>query len=181
MPPASKIDLLDEATRRELDQRIIANGFGGYEALSEWLSERGFSIGKSALGAYGKDKLKRRLAAVKASTEAARMIASAAPDDADERSAAIISLVQTEIFEVLLNLQEAEEIDDPVGRVEVLGKAAKHIATLTRASVARNKHAIEVREKALLEAAERVESAAQARGLSANDARFWRDQVLAGM
>lgn len=146
MPPPSKIDLLDEATRRELDERIIANGFGGYVALAEWLREHGYSIGKSAVGEYGQ-KLERRLAAIKTSTEAAKLIAAAAPDDADDRSNAIISLIQTEIFEGLLALQEAEGMDDPAERVALLGKAAKNIATLTRASIARNKWAAEVRKQ----------------------------------
>lgn len=183
MPAPSKLDLLPDDLRRDLDARIIGNGFAGYVELSAWLASRGFSIGKSAVGAYGQ-KLERRLAAIKASTEAARLITEAAPDDADDRSNAIISLVQTQIFEALLGLQEAEDAKEetnPGARVEILGKVAKNIATLTRASVNRNKWARELREKALLEAANRVENAAQARGLSAEDARFWREQVLMGM
>lgn len=144
MPPASKIDLVDEDTRRELDERIIANGFGGYVGLAEWLTERGYSIGKSAVGLYGKN-LQRRIDAIKTSTEAARQIAAAAPDDADDRSNAIISLVQTSIFESLIALHEAEDEPDHAERVALLGKAAKNIATLTRASVARHKWATEVR------------------------------------
>lgn len=146
MPPPSKINMLDEETRRELEAKIIANGFGGYVDLSTWLAEKGYSIGKSAVGQYGQ-ALERRLAAIKTSTEAAKLITLAAPDDADERSNAIISLVQTEIFESLLAMQEAEEEPNPAKKVEILGKAAKNIATLTRASVARNKWAQEVRAK----------------------------------
>lgn len=146
MPAPSKIELVDETTRQELNARIIANGFGGYVALSEWLTEHGYSIGKSAVGEYGQ-KLQRRLAAVKTSTEAARLISQAAPDDADERSNAIISLVQSDIFESLLALQDAEEETNPAKRIEILGKAAKNIATLTRASVTRNKWAVDMRKK----------------------------------
>ena len=164
MPPPSKIDLLDEDTRRELEAKIVANGFGGYVALSEWLAEKGYTIGKSAVGLYGKT-LERRLAAIKTSTEAAKLITAAAPDDADDRSNAIISLVQTEIFESLLALQEAEEETDPGERIAILGKAAKNIATLTRASVARNKWAQEVRGK-LAEAREEVRRMAEGAGVS---------------
>lgn len=164
MPPPSKIDQLDEATRRELEARILANGFGGYVALSEWLSERGYSIGKSAVGDYGQ-KLERRLATIKASTEAAKLISAAAPDDSDERSNAIISLVQTNIFNSLLQLEEATEETDPAERVEILGKAAKNIATLTRASVARHKWATEVRSK-LDAAREEVKKLATGAGVS---------------
>lgn len=180
MPAPSKLDLLPDDLRRDLDARIIGNGFAGYVELSAWLASRGFSIGKSAVGAYGQ-KLERRLSAIRASTEAARLITEAAPDESDDRSNAIISLVQTQIFEALLGLQDAEEETEPGARVEILGKAAKNIATLTRASVNRNKWARELREKALVEAANRVENAAQARGLSAEDARFWREQVLMGL
>lgn len=180
MPPPSKIDQLDEAIRHELEAKIVANGFGGYVSLAEWLAEKGYTIGKSAVGVYGKS-LERRLAAIRTSTEAARLITAAAPDDADDRSNAIISLVQTEIFESLLALQEAEEESDPAAKIELLGKAAKNIATLTRASVTRNKWATEVRTKTLLEAASRVEAAATARGLTGEDARYWREQVLMGM
>ena len=180
MPPPSKIDLLDEDTRRELELKIVDNGFGGYVALSEWLAERGYSIGKSAVGAYGQ-KLERRLAAIRTSTEAAKLIVAAAPDEADERSNANISILQSGLFEALVDMQEAADEINPAKRVEILGKAAKNIATLTRASVARNKWAKELRERALLEAANRVESAALERGLTGEDAKFWREQVLFGM
>lgn len=164
MPPPSKIDLLDEETRRELEAKIVSNGFGGYVQLAEWLGEKGYSIGKSAVGAYG-NKLERRLSAIKTSTEAAKLITAAAPDDADDRSNAIISLVQTEIFESLLALQEAEEEPDPAKRIAILGDAAKNIATLTRASVARNKWAQEVRGK-LDAAREEVRKLATGAGVS---------------
>ena len=165
MPPPSKIAQLDEDTRRELEAKIVSNGFGGYVALAEWLADKGYSIGKSAVGAYGQ-KLERRLSAIKTSTEAARLITAVAPDDADERSNAIISLVQTEIFESLLALQEAEEEPDPAKRIGILGDAAKNIAALTRASVTRNKWAQEVRTK-LDAAREEVRKLATGAGVSA--------------
>lgn len=175
MPAPSKLDLLPDDLRRDLDARIIGNGFAGYVELSAWLASRGFSIGKSAVGAYGQ-KLERRLSAIRASTEAARLITEAAPDESDDRSNAIISLVQTQIFEALLGLQDAEDENDPGARVEILGKAAKNIATLTRASVARNKWAAEVRKKIDTAAAEVRKLAAGAgvsdETLAAIDARL---------
>lgn len=183
MPPPSKIDMLPEDVRRELDTKILANGFGGYVALSAWLSDKGFAIGKSNVGNYGQ-RLERRLAAIKASTEAARMIAAAAPDESDDRSHAIISLVQTEIFDSLLALQDASEEADPAERVNILGKAAKNIATLTRASVANKKWAAEVREAAraelLKEQESKLDAAVQAGGLGAEQAAFWRETFLKG-
>lgn len=146
MPPRSKIEQLPDDVRADLDRKLIEDGFSNYVELAQWLTERGHAIGKSAVGAYGQN-LQRRLDAIRASTEAARLIAQAAPDEADERSNAIISLVQTEIFESLLALQDASEESDPAERVAILGKAAKNIAALTRASVTRNKWAAEIRTK----------------------------------
>lgn len=78
-------------------------------------------------------KLERRLSAIRASTEAAKLIQAQANDDKDARSEALTALVQTELFEAILALQEA---DDPEAnledRVAMLSNAAKNIATLTR-------------------------------------------------
>ncbi|MBS0212321.1 MAG: DUF3486 family protein [Proteobacteria bacterium] len=167
MPRRSKIDRLPAAARRKLEARIIAAGFGDYVEHARWLrDELGHDIGKSAVGEYG-GKLERRLAAIKASTEAAKLITAAAPDEADERSNAIISLVQTEIFESLLALQEAAEEADPATRVDILGNAAKSIAALSRASVARNKWAAEVRGK-LDAARDEIRKLATGAGMSAD-------------
>ncbi|MFV0678993.1 phage protein Gp27 family protein [Ottowia sp.] len=97
---------------------------------------------RSAVHRYGQ-KLDRRLAAIKASTEAARLISEQAGDDKDARSEALTALVQTELFEAILALQEVDE-PPPEGcspeevaasRVDLLSKAAKNIATLSRSSV----------------------------------------------
>jgi hypothetical protein len=146
MPPPSKVSLLPDDVRDELDQRLIAAGFGRCEELSEWLFDKGFEISKTTVNERAK-KLKRRLATITASTEAAKILAKAAPDEADDRSNAIIALIQTEIFEALLQLEEATEESDSAKRIGILGSAAKHIATLTRASVARNKWAMDVRAR----------------------------------
>lgn len=148
MPKRSKIEMQPTTIRQQIDRLLIDNGFAGYEWLADHIrQEIGVDVGeRSTLQRYGA-KLQRRLGAVKASTEAARMIAAAAPDDSDERSNAIISMVQSDIFDALLALQDAEEVDDPAKRINILGKAAKNIATLTRASVTRNKWALEVRQK----------------------------------
>lgn len=162
MARRSKVLALPEEVRRWLDKALAEGNFSGYEALEAALAERGHTIGKSSLHRYGR-ALESRLAAVKASTEAARQIADAAPDDADLRSAAVISLIQTDVFNVLLALQEAAEADDPAERLKVLAKAGKSIAELSRASVNQKKWEADVRAKvaAKLDA---MESAAKQAG-----------------
>lgn len=105
-------------------------------------SRAGALPSRSAVHRYGQ-KLDRRLAAIKASTEAARLISEQAGDAKDARSEALTALVQSELFEAILSLQEATE-PPPEGvsaeeaaasRVDLLSKAAKNIATLSRSSV----------------------------------------------
>ncbi|MDR1423481.1 MAG: DUF3486 family protein [Azoarcus sp.] len=109
---------------------------------------------RSALGRYGQ-KLSRRLDAIKASTEAARLIHENAGDDLDARSAALTALVQTELFDAIMHLQEADGPDlDPVERIGKLSTAAKNIAPLIRSSLSLKKWQAEVRTK--LEALEKA-------------------------
>jgi hypothetical protein len=146
MPPPSKIDLLPEEVRRELDERIVAAGFGGYVALSEWLAERGYEIGKSTLGMHGK-KMERRLSAVRASTQAAALFEEAARDDTDARSAAIFAQVQSGLFDALVDFAEAEDETDPVKRAAIYARIGKDFAAAASGSRAGKKFAREVREQ----------------------------------
>lgn len=145
-------------------------------------SEAGKLPSRSALQRYG-SKLDRRLSAIRASTEAAKLIQAQAGDDQDARSEALIALVQTELFEAILALQEAEEFDangnptDPSDRVELLSKAAKNIATLARGSVALKTFQAQARQRAK-EAAASVDKLAKTGGLSADAAADLRRQIL---
>ncbi|MBX9935048.1 MAG: DUF3486 family protein [Burkholderiaceae bacterium] len=107
---------------------------------------------RSAIGRYGQ-KLERRLSAIRASTEAAKLIQAQAGDDKDARSEALTALIQTELFEAILALQEADDLDDdkkidPGERVGMLSTAAKNIATLTRSSVNLKQFQAKVEEEA---------------------------------
>lgn len=167
MPKRPAIEGLPEEDRKWLDSQLSARNFSGYEELETLLEERGYQIGKSSIHRYGQ-KLERKLAAIKASTQAAAAIAEAAPDDADLRSAAVISMVQTEVFDVLVQLQEAETQSDPGMRLMLLGSAARSIAELSRASVNQKKWQIsmeaKIREEERAKAAEAATTAAKTGG-----------------
>lgn len=180
MPKRSKVELLPRALRDELNKKLVAGAFANYNALEKWLAEQGAAVGlapgeipkRSALHRYGAN-LERKLAAIKASTEAAALIAREAPDDADQRSAAVISLIQTEVFEVLVALQEASE-SDPMKRAKLLAQVAKNVATLTRASVTQKKWEQEIRAK-VNAAADRVAAIAKKGGASKQTVdEIWR-------
>ncbi|MCI4233667.1 DUF3486 family protein [Dickeya dianthicola] len=147
MARRSTIDKLPDDARRWLERALTESGFSGYAELESLLREQGYVISKSAIHRYGQ-KIERRFAAIRSATEAARMLTEGAADDQDARSEAVIALIQTELFESIVQLQEADEEEiDPQVRVELLSKVAKNVATLSRASVNLKKFQAELRDK----------------------------------
>ncbi|HCL5251796.1 TPA: DUF3486 family protein [Salmonella enterica] len=147
MARRSTIDKLPEDVRRWLERALTESGFSGYAELEALMRDKGFLISKSAIHRYGQ-KIERRFGAIRAATEAARMLTEGAADDQDARSEAVIALIQTELFESIVQLQEAEEDEiDPQVRVALLSKVAKNVATLSRASVNLKKFQQDLREK----------------------------------
>lgn len=177
MAPRNRVGQLPKPVREWLDKALVEGNFSGYQLLEEALREKGYAISKSAIHRYGQ-KIERRMAAIKSSTEAARLLTEGAADDQDARSEAVIALVQTELFESIVNLQEASEADvDPQDRITLLSRAAKNIATLTRASVGLKKYQAEVRAKAQAAAAS-AEKIARKGGLSAESVEQLRREIL---
>lgn len=137
---------------------------------------------RSALHRYG-SKLDRRLSAIRASTEAAKLIQAQAGDDQDARSEALTALVQTELFEAILLLQEADDLDadgnpaDPAERVGMLSAAAKNIATLTRSSIGLKTFQAAARARAQAAAAT-VDKLARTGGMTADVAAQIRREIL---
>lgn len=140
MPPRSKVELLPEAVRDELNKRLIANSFSDYVGLSDWLMEQGFEIKKSALAHYGA-AFEERCAALRVATQQAKAIVAEVGDDEDAMSDALMSLAKERIFTILKDLQ----VDPAKANLASITKA---IAQLGRASVNQKKFATEVREKA---------------------------------
>ncbi len=129
--------------RLTLDE-LIAN----LQAQFPSQAESGELPSRTAVHRYGQ-KLERRLAAIRASTEAAKIIRAQAGDDLDARSEALTAMIQSELFESIIALQEAgDEEMDPGERVGLLASAAKNIATLTRSSVTLKKYQAEAEERA---------------------------------
>lgn len=177
MPKRSKVSTLPADVRAWLDRALADGNFSGYEQLEQLLAGKGYTIGKSSLHRYGQ-QLEQKLAAVKASTEAARAIADAAPDDADLRSAAAMSLVQTEIFNVMVALQEAGEESNPEERLKLMARAARPLAELSRASVNLKKWQAEVKQK--LDALEAAAAGKGEKRLDAETLKAVREALYGG-
>ena len=173
----SAIDQLKPEDKTMLDRWLMDKGFCGYEEIATKLAEMGYSVGKSSIHRYGQ-KLESKLAAVQASTQAAMMIADAAPDDGDLRSSAVLSLVQTELFNALVSLQDSNDPDaSPADRIMLMAKAGKGIAEIAKASVNQKKWESEVKER-VEKAAKAVANIAKKGGLSDEAVDEIRKQIL---
>ncbi|SDI83837.1 Protein of unknown function [Pseudomonas flavescens] len=166
MPPRSKVAALPPEVKAWLDRELVDNNFSGYEALSAELAGRGFTIGKSALHAYGQT-FEDRLSALRVASEQARAVVAAAPDEEGAVNEALMRLVQEHLFKLLMT--DGKPIDLP--------KVAKAVAELGRASVVQKKWQAEVRAKAEA-AASQVEKIAKKGGLNAETVAEIRREIL---
>lgn len=177
MGRASSITALPDDVRRWLERALSYQNFSGYEALEALMRDKGYAVSKSAIHRYGQ-KIERRMAAIKASTEAAKLITESAGDDQDARSEAVIALVQTEMFDSIIAIQEAgDEELSPSERLGMMSKAAKNIATLARASIAQKAYKATVQAKAS-DVAEKAAKLATKGGLSAESVAEIRRSIL---
>jgi len=115
--------------RRQLDQRLIAGGFGGYAALTKWLNRRGYRISKSALNRYGVEleHRERELALASAGKQAA-VFAGLAQEDGASTTRGLLRLVQTETMMMLANHEGELNVDD-------LTRLARTVIDLTRVAL----------------------------------------------
>ena len=168
MPQRSAVSLLPNDVKEELNRRLIAGGFSGYQELTDWLDEQGFSISRSSLHRYGQ-KFEDQLHELKLATEQARAIAENAGDDENALGDALTRLAQQKAFKVLLELQDPGEISLPsLGRM---------IADLNRSSVTVKRYMAEVKDK-VKQAAEVVKKQAIRGGLSEDVIREIEEQIL---
>lgn len=175
MARRSTIALLPDDVRHEFERRLAANAFGNYTELTEWLNAQGYEISRAAVHRYGQ-KVERRFASIKASTEAARLIAEGATDEGDTRSEALVAMVQSELFEAMLEIGEMEDLS-AVDRFSMVAKAAKNIATLTSASTRLKEYQAKVKAK-VQAAAEDVAKQAKKGGLSEESVEAIRKHIL---
>lgn len=176
MARQSKIDTLPAEVKDWLDSALAEGNFSGYQLLSGELKERGFDISHAAVHRYGQ-KIEKRMAAIRAATEAAQMLARNTPDQADELSSSVIRMVQSEMFEIMVSMQESSEEDDPAKRVKLLSRAAVAVANLARAKVTHRKWQDEARAR-IEAAAASVEKIASKGGMSHELREKLRREIL---
>lgn len=169
MAARSKITQLPEAVRKELEQRLIAHNFANYDGLAEWLGEQGFEIHRSSVYRFGA-QFEERVRALKASTDQARAIVEASPDDDGAMNEALMRLTQQMAFDLLMQLQvDPESIEFP--------KLVRAIADMNRSSVTLKKYQSEVRER-VATAAKNLGDVAKRRGMSKEAVDEIRREIL---
>lgn len=182
MARASSISTLPIEVQSWLDNALVENNFSDYQGLEEYLKQKGFDISRSAIHRYGQE-FEKRLQAIRDSTKAAEMVVKAAEDRGEKRSEAVIALVQSNVFNLMMSLNEIksnntdEDEKQRAKRVKMLSDIAHAMANLTRASV--NLREYQEKVKAKIEAvAEAVTKSAKKGGLSAEMANEIRRQIL---
>lgn len=159
-----RIDGLPEDVRRQIDERLVAGGFGGYEALAAWLGEMGLTISKSALHRYGKD-LQSQYDEAMSDARALLALTRAAGDlgeSGSEIAAGAATILQTDIVRTALEIRREK---DPEKRASLLAKLTRAQADIGRMTISVEKFRTEIRAKAAA-AADTVTAMAKKGGLT---------------
>ena len=177
MPKRSKVSQMPQAIQDWLEGALAVNGFSQFEALADECTRRGYTISKSAVGRHSLD-IQETLAAVKASTQAALLIEKQANDEGNSLSGAVMTMVNTQLFEIMLQLQRAGQAQDPESRALILAKIATPMAQMTRALQSQKTFNDAARAKFLaLEAAAEKDNAVGKKGMDIETLRRVREQV----
>lgn len=139
MPKRSSVKKLPKAVQEWINKSLVESDFSGYNALADALKAKGYKISKSSLHRYGSD-FEESLQAIKMSTEMAKAVVDACPDDVNNMGEALTRLVQQKAFKVLTEMKVNPE------KIK-LADIGHMVATVNRTSISQKKYAAEVRAK----------------------------------
>jgi hypothetical protein len=177
MPKRTSISQMPPTIRAWLEKTLSENGFSQFEWLAELCSEKGFTISKSAIGRHSKF-LQNRLDAIHASTTAAKLIEQQSRDDGNALGGAVMTMINSQLFDIMVKLQELDEESMPDDRAELLSKMARAVADLNRAMQSQKKFAEDARAKFdKLEAQATKDQAGGKKGLDLETLKRVREQV----
>lgn len=159
--------------RRQIDERLVSDGFRDYEGMVEWLASIGVQISKSSLHRHGQ-QLEAQYNEAMADARGLLALTRAAGDLGDSgselaRSAA--TLLQTDIVRTVLDIRKEE---DPAERANLLAKLTQAQAQIGRMSVYAERWAAETKDK--LKALE-DDTRAGRRSLDAETLRIVREEI----
>ena len=106
MPARSKVAMLPDELRTELERRMAERAFSGYQELAEWLQSEGYPISDDSVQRHGA-KLQRKLELLDLAGHQARALTQAGYD-ADIASDAMVRLLQVQLFSLLFEAEQLE-------------------------------------------------------------------------
>lgn len=167
MPKRKAVDALPDDIRRQLDERLVTNGFRDYEALEQWLTDQGFSIGKSSIHRHGQELKSQHDEAMASARELLALTRASGElgESGTEISRHSAVILQTEVVRTSLAVRNET---DPAKRAGLLAKLTKAQADIGRMVISAEKWKIEfeakIREEERLKAADAATAAAKAGG-----------------
>jgi len=154
MPARSKVAMLPEEVRAELERRIIERSFSGYHDLADWLQAQGYQIAHDSIQRHGA-RLARQIEAVKQLTHEAHAIA-AAIDNSDTTVIDVsIQLIHQRVLALLLeepgsrqesssegvSAPDSDSARGPALGLPELARMTRILADLNRITMARQRQA----------------------------------------
>lgn len=177
MAQVRKIDKLPPAIRDELNARLVAAGFGDSVALSEWLAEKGYSIGKSAIGEHSlalRRMMEKSMERARVRVECAKALNGLSDGD----KAALLEANEMIALDQLMDIWDEVEDMEPEQRAELLPKLIRASAELGRSAVGTAKWRKDFEAKIKAEAAESVEKIAKHGGMSRETVDAIKAEIL---
>lgn len=160
--------MLPKELRAELDRKLLASAFSNYRSLKKLLADAGYQISRGSLQRYGAD-FETRLAAVSRATAQAKAVVESSSDREGAMSDALMQLVQSRIFDALIQTEHLDE--------GTLARFARAVADLGRTTVQQKKWSEELRVR-LSAAEKKITEIGSAAGLSPEAAQAIRAALL---
>jgi Protein of unknown function (DUF3486) len=168
-PPRTwKIRWMRKDLKQRLDQLLHSGKVHNSIELKKWLGENGFEISSRCIDSY-RHKFERQLTSVRLATAQAREVCKEFENDDEQMQTALMRLVQTRLFEILVVANEKETSRKK--RTLAPTVAAVNVAALARCVSGLVKAETEHRKlvdhtRAGVAAAEKKVEEARAKGLS---------------
>lgn len=175
----SSIDRLPPDVRGRLEALLRDPSFSQLDAtaeINELLEQQGlpYRLSKSAVNRYSL-RMEAVGAKIRQGREIAKMwIAELGNEPQGEVGRLLNEVVRNLAFETATRLAEGDEVAQP----KALKELSQALKALEEASTINERREKEIRREALEQAAEKVEEAAVAKGMGAEEAKFWIEQVF---
>ena len=168
LPPRTwKIKRMPRDLKAQLDRLLNEGQMHTSLQLKKWLDSNGFEISSRSIADY-RHKFERQLDSVRLATEQARVVCEQFKDDDVEMQSALMRLVQTRLFEILVVAGEKEtsrrKRTSPTVAAVNVAALARCVSGLVKAETEHQKWAD--RARAGVTAAEQKVEEARSKGLS---------------